>query len=377
MIRMRSAPRVLVYEFISAGGWLGKPLYPGLVFEGLAMLWSALADFKRCGLFHTLTSLDACFEKYLPGLDRQSLPCDEVRVLGEHDTPPDVFSQLLGECDAALIIAPETGGELARLSRAALAAGVRLLGALPEGIAVAGDKAECARRFARAGLPIPRTQGISLAEARDAGAGFGYPLVVKPAGGVGCEGVSLARTPGELDAALEIVAGFSNGGDILLQSYQPGVHASLSMIAAGGELASLSLNSQIVQPGLPFAYRGGSLPLAHPMEGRAWEVAREALKRVPGLQGYLGMDFVLAEDEAWLIEINPRLTTPYIGLRQALPLNLVVLIWEACTAGRLPENVALSRRVDFRPEWPETWFNCLPGMTEVSSHSLSPVEEQA
>ncbi len=339
------------------------------------MLWSALADFQRCGLFHTLTALDARFEKYLPGLDRQSLPCDEVRVLDEHDRA-DIFTRLLGECDAALIIAPETGGELARLSRMAVAAGVQLLGALPEGIEVAGDKVECARRFARAGLPIPRTQGISLAEARAAGSGFGYPLVVKPANGVGCEGVSLARTPEELDAALRIVAGSTNGGDILLQSYQTGVHASLSMIAAGGELAPLSLNGQLIQPGQPFTYRGGSLPLEHPMEGQAWEVACEALRLIPGLRGYLGMDFVLAEDEAWLIEINPRLTTPYIGLRQALPFNLAVLIWEACTAGRLPQKVSLSRRVDFRPDQPATWFNGLPGMPSVPSRSLSPVEEQ-
>jgi tyramine---L-glutamate ligase len=374
MIRMSSIPRVLVYEFISAGGWLGKPLYPGLVFEGLAMLWSALADFRRSEKFHTATALDARFEAFLPGLDRHTLPCDQVTILGG-PTPADVFSQLLGECDAALIIAPETGGELARLSRTALAAGIQLLGALPEGIEVAGDKAECARRFARAGLPVPRTQVVTLSDAREAGSGFGFPLVVKPSNGVGCEGVSLAQTPAELDAALNMIASHSSGGSILLQSYQSGIHSSLSMIAAGGEIASLSLNGQIVEPGLPFTYRGGSLPLHLPMEERAWEVAHEALKLIPGLHGYLGMDFVITDQEAWLIEINPRLTTPYIGLRQVLEQNLAELIWDACTGGNLPETVTLTGQVEFRPDQPATWFNRATGMPGNARNPLNKAEE--
>ena len=128
-----------------------------------------------------------------------------------------------------------------------------------------------------------------------------------------------------------MIASQSKDGSILLQSYQSGIHASLSLIAAGGEIAPLSLNGQLIEPGLPFTYRGGSVPISLPMEGRAWEVAREALKLVPGLRGYLGMDFVISDQEAWLIEINPRLTTPYIGLRQVLEQNLAVLIWNACT----------------------------------------------
>jgi len=324
------------------------------------MLWSTLADFQRWGRVRTVTVLDPRLEGVVQGLDRRTLPCDRVAIPAP-EMPQAVFSQLLGESDAALIIAPETDGHLARLSEAVLTAGVQLLGSLPEAINIAGDKAECARRFFSSGLPIPRTRIETLSEARQAVEDYGYPLVIKPSDGVGCAGVCLVRCADEADKALEELSAVSNCKKILLQSYIPGTHASLSLLVAGDRMVPLSVNSQLIDPGLPFAYRGGRIPLQHPLAGRAWEVAREAVRTIPGLRGYIGLDLVLTDEEAWLIEINPRLTTTIIGLRQVFPSNLAQAIWESCTPGRLPERIPLRGQVTFYPGNPKTWFNRPPG----------------
>jgi predicted ATP-grasp superfamily ATP-dependent carboligase len=64
---------------------------------------------------------------------------------------------------------------------------------------------------------------------------------------------------------------------------------------------------------------------------------------VAGLRGYVGVDVVLGEREAALIELNPRLTTSYLGLRAAFDQNLAGLALAAC-GGRLPQPAPAAAR---------------------------------
>ena len=96
----------------------------------------------------------------------------------------------------------------------------------------------------------------------------------------------------------------------------------------------------------PFAYRGGTTPLDHPLAKRAGEEAVRACEAIPGLCGYVGVDLVLTKSEAVVIEVNPRLTTAYLGVRSALAENVAAMAIAAC-AGRLPEPSPARRSVRF------------------------------
>ena len=74
----------------------------------------------------------------------------------------------------------------------------------------------------------------------------------------------------------------------------------------------------------------------HPRRAEACELAQRAVALVPGLRGYVGVDLVLGEETCWLIEINPRVTTSYVGLRRVVGLNMAAAIWRACRDGSLP-----------------------------------------
>jgi hypothetical protein len=67
-----------------------------------------------------------------------------------------------------------------------------------------------------------------------------------------------------------------------------------------------------------FQYRGGSLPIANSLAKRAEDLAERAADVLPDPLGYLGLDIVLGEEESgdFIIEVNPRLTTSYVGLSQ-------------------------------------------------------------
>ena len=54
----------------------------------------------------------------------------------------------------------------------------------------------------------------------------------------------------------------------------------------------------------------------------------------------MGVDLVLGEETCWLIEINPRPTTSYVGLRRVIGLNMTAAVWDACRDGVLPDEVA-------------------------------------
>jgi predicted ATP-grasp superfamily ATP-dependent carboligase len=330
--------RILVHEFVSGGGLAGRPVPPSLGREGAAMRDALVADLAAIRQHRIVTTVDSRFPlKAPPGVEVVTLP-----PLGEA-----LLDGLLGSADAVWLVAPETDGCLERLATRAEKRGKALLGSGAAAIGRASDKADLPRRLGRYGVPHPPTRvlhpeadwGIAARE-------VGYPVVVKPARGAGCHGVCLARNAGELRRAVDMARRANGTGRLLLQSYVRGVAASVSLLADGRRAVALTVNAQRVRASRPFAYRGGTTPLDHPLAGRAMEAAARACQALPGLRGYVGVDVVLTESEAVVIEVNPRLTTAYLGVRLALEGNVAALALAACT-GALEAPPPARRRVRY------------------------------
>jgi len=215
---MQSSPfRILVHEFLTGGGWQEAESLPGLAAEGIAMLQAVLTDFQLWGRAYLVTTLD----HRLIGL-----PLAAHRVVSlSHKEHSHTLADLAAQVDAALIIAPESDGILTRLSSLVEETGTQLLGTSSMGVAIAGDKWDCFLRFRQDGLPTPNTRQTSCAGAAAVAEELGFPLVVKPVDGVGCEGVSLASDFSSLNLALDLMSSMHK--DVLLQQYLPGTHASV------------------------------------------------------------------------------------------------------------------------------------------------------
>ena len=67
------------------------------------------------------------------------------------------------------------------------------------------------------------------------------------------------------------------------------------------------------------------------------EFSNSLIKALPGLRGYVGVDILISKDEVLLVEVNPRLTTSYAGLRLALGVNPAGLVLQTFVAQKLPE----------------------------------------
>lgn len=344
---------VLVYEFFTGGGCPPGDLPPGLSAEALGMLWALLRDFRRWGAVQTITAIDPRFEEQVPGLNRNTLPADQV--VTAQPGHEEIFRSLLKGCDAAILIAPETDGILARLTAQAEEAGIPVLGSSAFAVAAAADKSVCHRLFREAHLPTPDTHVVSFVGAVQTAREMDFPLVVKPIDGIGCEGVCRVDRYPDFAEALNVVRRATRRDELLLQSFAEGIHASASILIAGGQCVPLSLNRQLIEAGSPFIYLGSEVPIEFGNSFNALQPACTAVKLIHGMKGYAGVDLILKQDAVELVEINPRITTSYIGLRQVAQINLAQAIWEACMNGVLPDQVPLEGRITIRKDDPASW----------------------
>jgi len=314
--------KIAVLEHFTAQPEGGPP--PGPVAEGRAMRDAIVADLRR-----------------LPG------------VVVEIVERRRFFRGALRRADAALVIAPETRGILARLSRAVEDEGCRLLGPSAGAVRLAADKLGTARCLQAAGVLAPRTEAVRFASARRSLRAWPVPFVVKPRDGCGCQGVVVVPGRREIDHAIRSVRRATRRADFLVQEYVRGQDASVSVIAAGG-LLTLGLNRQRLRGGRTPAYAGGETFYPHRLAPAAAAAARAAVAAFsaacPGVRGYVGVDLVLGDSEATVIEINPRLTTSYVGLRLSVEENIAGLIIGAALGRALPERVTVRRRCRFRAD---------------------------
>ncbi len=118
--------------------------------------------------------------------------------------------------------------------------------------------------------------------------------------------------------------------EYLLQPFVEGTPLSCAaLVAASDRVDIFPLAKQIISRDGAFSYLGGVIPteplLSNGVKEKLQELIRHACRVIPGLRGYVGFDLLVPEldpDDVLLVEINPRLTTSYLGYRQLTPCNL-------------------------------------------------------
>ena len=134
--------------------------------------------------------------------------------------------------------------------------------------------------------------------------------------------------------------------NVLMQRYVRGTPVSVSLLADGRRAVALAVNAQRMAISSGFSYRGGRTPFEHPLAAAAVDAAIRTCAALPGLRGYVGVDLVLTEAGPVVIEVNPRLTTAYLGVRAVLDENVAALALAAFD-GVLPSQPIARRSVRF------------------------------
>src|SRR5262249_42859079 len=96
----------------------------------------------------------------------------------------------------------------------------------------------------------------------------------------------------------------------------------------------------------------------------ARRLAETAVAAVPGLQGYVGVDLVLGSagdgSQDWVIEINPRLTTSYVGLRALAEDNLAEVMLAVARGEPVAPLTWRPGKVEFSADGRQALSDALP-----------------
>src|SRR5262249_25131981 len=124
----------------------------------------------------------------------------------------------------------------------------------------------------------------------------------------------------------------------ILQEMVDGVSASLSFVADGRRSVVLAWTEQRHSPG-GYRYAGNVLPLEGTSRARREASAiADALTWEHGLRGLNGFDFILRNDRAVVLEVNPRYCASMELVERASGASVFGLHLRACQ-GHLPDRV--------------------------------------
>ena len=326
--------RLVLYEWCCSGGLqspeaaplLAKTTAESLLSEGRLMLESlAQAAESLDGATVTVLVDDELSETVSPQLPQA---CRKQPVSAGTELAC-LLSQ--GEtADMLIIVAPETAGILVNhlngIEEAAL--GPRLAGGSARFAATASDKQLTCNLMAASGVPVPA--GRSLAAGAGLPAGFHTPAVQKARDSAGGDGLCLVQTATDFCPAPISTR---------IEAHVIGLPASVCCLCGPNGIVPLLPLEQCFESGPGTTYLGG-LPLAPALRARATGLAIrsiEALTRSTQapVRGWVGVDMILGARtdgrKDRVLEINPRLTTSFIGLNQGYEGGLLKPLIDSAT----------------------------------------------
>lgn len=307
-----------LYEWITGGGLVEQTgsLPRSLRTEGAAMLSAVAAD---------LLAIDGSQVTVLRDIRWDDLALAGCRIVEVHSKVHhwEEFSRLAAQADRTLIIAPEIDAVLLKTNRAARETGGHLLASDDEFVTIASDKRLTSIRLHDAGIPVPEAILLEADEER-LPTDFPYPAVLKPVHGAGSQHTLLVAHAHDEPP--------SYSWPRRLERYCSGIAASVSFLCGPKQRLALPACRQHLSADGRFSYTGGSRIIECELVQRATELADRALAALPPAVGYVGVDLVLGKpgdgSEDVVIEVNPRLTTSYVGLRAMAEDNLAAAMFE-------------------------------------------------
>lgn len=301
---------IFIYEWVTGGGLINEDLPAGLVIEGELMLKALLHDLSE----RPDTDIVITRDHRLPALDGPQ----QTIWIHSSDESLRAFRTTCERADAVWPIAPESDDVLATTVETIQAMNRVAIGSSIDAVKICSSKLHTIQILQARNIPVVETLALHT-DIKLRGSG---PWVVKPDDGAGCEGSLLVDNINQAMHQLAVLA-----RPTVIQPYQPGPSMSLSLCIADGRARLLGVNQQRI------ALKSGQFHLTacvvRASESRDKDyqlLADNIADALPGLNGYVGVDFILTDSGPRVLEINPRLTTSYAGLSRACGLNVARLV---------------------------------------------------
>ena len=310
--------KVIIFEYVSSGIYQPGSLYPDLMMEADLMVNALGQGMIAAGcelvLFRNPSWPPPQFEA-------------EIIALTDKENWRSILQNELCRADAYLPLAPESDALLEHLCLIAEPTDCILLNTAAETVRKTADKYYTLKQLQSHRIPCVSCERIEQCI---------FPMavasVIKPNDGIACDNTYLIR-------AGEIPTLEQEQNAHICQPYLSGITASLSVIySRNSKPCILGVNRQeitISEHGC-FKLNGCHVnALAH-VDLDFDRLAGALQKCFVGLIGYVGIDFVIHDNIPYVLEINPRLTTSFVGLATSTHVNPCAMLLAAVSGDPLP-----------------------------------------
>jgi acetyl-CoA carboxylase, biotin carboxylase subunit len=260
------------------------------------------------------------------------------------------------------------------------------VGPRPETMTRMGDKVRAKEELRAAGVPVvPGSDGaVTLAEARDAAAGLGFPILLKAAAGGGGRGMRAVAAHEELEPAYELAAAEADAafGDprlYLEKVVQPARHVEVQVLADEHEgVLTLGERECSIQRRHQKLIEESPSPALSPEAREAMEGAAERAARAVAYRNAGTFEFLLSPDGPFFfMELNARLQVEHPVTELVTGIDLVREQLRVAAGKPLAATGRADRRghaieVRINAEDPARGFIPCPGRIERFSPALGP-----
>jgi predicted ATP-grasp superfamily ATP-dependent carboligase len=311
--------RHFLIEFITGGGLSGKDLPRALVKEGEMMIQTIFNDLIEAEYSDIALTRD----KRLKSFEHKSKQYIIRESLEEE------LNEYICKSDIVWLIAPETNDCLATFTEKFAKNKQIYIGSTPNAIRISADKLLTNKLLAEAGIKTVDTKSLDN-EIIESETGW----IIKPNDGVGGQSCYFINDKEKL--ARVIVE--NKNEDFIIQPFVDGRHMSMSLLVFDGAVRLLACNEQYID------IRNGCVSLIgigvneclH-LKDEMKCLALKIISTISGFSGYIGVDMIEFNGDIFVLEINPRFTTAYVGLSRSLGYNITKKILDTFLKKKLPD----------------------------------------
>ena len=312
-------------------------------------------EFDYCSVHSTWAFKKAGYETIIVNNNPETVSTDfdiADKLYFEPLTPEDVENIVnIEKPDGAVV---QFGGQTAiKLTEALMKMGVPILGTKAEDVDAAEDRELFDEILQK--TEIPRAAGgtvFTAEEAKKVANELGYPVLVRPSYVLGGQGMQIATCDSEIEEFMEIINRIAQDHPILVDKYLMGKEIEVDAVCDGQDILIPGIMEHIERAGV---HSGDSISV-YPAQSISQEIIdkieeyTKRLARALHVKGMINIQFIVYQDEVYVIEVNPRSsrTVPYISKVTGIP--IVKLATRAIIGETIREmgyEPGLQKRADF------------------------------
>ena len=246
------------------------------------------------------------------------------RLYFEPLTPEDVTGVVNAEKPDAAIV--QFGGQTAiNLAQHIESLGVPILGTPAWSIDAAEDREKFDVILEKCHIPRPKGDTVMTEEEAVAVADrLGYPVLVRPSYVLGGQGMEIAFSEEDIREYMQVITRNKVENPVLVDKYMMGREIEVDAICDGDDILIPGIMEHFERAGVHSGDSISIYPSINIEQKHKDTIIRytEALAKNLAVLGLVNIQFVLYNDEVYVIEVNPRSsrTVPYISKVTGVPM---------------------------------------------------------